>query len=93
MKRIMRFACALVVAAASFSLTATAQKKVVDSKTNYAKEVLQPYVDSGQLSGAISVFYKDGVQETPFFAPRVSKKASKLFLPSNASIGCWHKGF
>ena len=42
MKRIMRFACALVVAAASFSLTATAQKKVVDSKTNYAKEVLQP---------------------------------------------------
>jgi methyl acetate hydrolase len=26
--------------------------------------VLQPYVESGQLSGAISVFYKDGVQET-----------------------------
>ncbi|MBQ2011970.1 MAG: hypothetical protein II206_04205, partial [Bacteroidaceae bacterium] len=60
----MRFACALVMVAASFSLTAMAQKKVVDSKTNYAKEVLQPYVDSGQLSGAISVFYKDGVQET-----------------------------
>lgn len=64
MKRIMRFACAFVMVAASFSLTAMAQKKVVDSKTNYAKEVLQPYVDSGQLSGAISVFYKDGVQET-----------------------------
>ena len=35
-----------------------------ESKTTYAKEALQPYVDSGQLAGAISVFYKDGVQET-----------------------------
>ena len=35
-----------------------------DSKTNYAREALQPYVESGQLPGAISVFYKDGIQET-----------------------------
>ena len=35
-----------------------------DSKTTFAKDVLQPYVDNGQLPGAISVFYKDGVQET-----------------------------
>jgi len=34
------------------------------SKTTYARDVLQPYVDSGQLPGAINVFYKDGVQET-----------------------------
>lgn len=60
----MKFACALVVVVVSFSLTATAQKKAKDSKTNFAQEVLQPYVDNGQLSGAISVFYKDGVQET-----------------------------
>lgn len=60
----MKFACALVVVVVSFSLTATAQKKARDSKTNFAQEVLQPYVDNGQLSGAISVFYKDGVQET-----------------------------
>ena len=39
-------------------------KKPVDSKTTFAKEVLQPYVESGQLPGAISIFYKDGVQET-----------------------------
>ena len=38
--------------------------KVKDSKTNYAREALQPFVDSGQLAGAISVFYMDGVQET-----------------------------
>ena len=35
-----------------------------DSGTDYARAALQPYVDSGQLPGAISVFYKDGVQET-----------------------------
>ena len=58
------------LAAALFSVTgpggqeARAKKKVIDSKTTYAKEVLQPYVDSGQLPGAISVFYKDGIQET-----------------------------
>ena len=34
------------------------------SKTSYARQALQPYVESGELSGAISVFYKDGVQET-----------------------------
>ncbi len=64
MKRVLKFACALVVVVASFSLTATAQKKAKDSKTTYAQEALQPYVDNGQLSGAISVFYKEGVQET-----------------------------
>ena len=37
---------------------------VVESNTDYARQVLQCYVDSGQLPGAISVFYKDGVQET-----------------------------
>ena len=64
MKRFMKLLCALVIVAAAFTQTATAQKKVKDSKTTYAKEVLQPYVDNGQLAGAISVFYKDGVQET-----------------------------
>ena len=45
-------------------LSVGAQTKTVESKTTFAKEALQPYVDSGQLAGAISVFYKDGVQET-----------------------------
>ena len=35
-----------------------------DSGTTFAKDALQKYVDSGELPGAISVFYKDGVQET-----------------------------
>lgn len=40
------------------------QENVADSKTTYAEEALQPYVESTQLPGAISVFYNDGVQET-----------------------------
>lgn len=42
----------------------TEAKNPVKSKTTFAKEALRPYVESGQLPGAISVFYKDGVQET-----------------------------
>lgn len=42
----------------------TAQTGAIESKTSYAKDALQEYVESGQLPGAISVLYKDGVQET-----------------------------
>ena len=35
-----------------------------DSGTTFAKDALAPYVATGELPGAISVFYKDGVQET-----------------------------
>ena len=59
-----RLTIVVLLLLATFSLTAEAQKKVVDAKTKFAKEVLQPYVDRGELPGAISVFYKDGVQET-----------------------------
>ena len=64
MKRFFSSASVILIVMTMLSLTAHAQKKVVDSKTTYAKEALQTYVDSGQLPGAISVFYNDGVQET-----------------------------
>ena len=54
----------LLLASLCMVLSVQAQTKVKESKTTFAKEALQPYVDSGQLAGAISVFYKDGVQET-----------------------------
>jgi CubicO group peptidase (beta-lactamase class C family) len=54
----------LLLASFCMMLSVGAQTKTVESKTTFAKEALQPYVDSGQLAGAISVFYKDGVQET-----------------------------
>ena len=64
MKELFRFACAVLVMMAMLEVTAVAQKKEVDSKTSYAREALQPFVDSGQLPGAICVFYKEGIQET-----------------------------
>lgn len=36
----------------------------VDSDTTYARDLLRPFVESGELPGAISVFSRDGVQET-----------------------------
>ena len=89
----MRIAYAFAVAAVVFSLTVSAQKKVADSKTTYAKEVLQPYVDSGELAGAISVFYKDGVQETCCigYADVAAKRPIKM---DNAFMQCSQtKGF
>ena len=47
-----------------FCVSASGQKKVIDSKTTFAQEALQPYLDSGELPGAISIFYNNGVQET-----------------------------
>lgn len=45
-------------------LSVSAQVKVKESKTTFAREALQPYLDKGTLAGAISVFYNNGVQET-----------------------------
>lgn len=60
----MKKICLLLFASCIMVQTVDAQTRVRDSKTSYAKEALQPYVDKGELAGAISVFYKDGVQET-----------------------------
>ena len=93
MRRFMKFVCALIIVMVSFGVDASAQKKAKDSKTTYAQEVLQPYVDNGQLSGAISVFYKDGVQETCCvgYADVAAKRPIKL---DNVFMQCSQtKGF
>ena len=48
--------------------------------TTFAKDALQKYVDSGELPGAISVFYKDGVQEVCCigYADAGAKRAIKM---------------
>ena len=51
------------LAVALICSSAEAQVRPVESKTDFAAEVLSPYVESGQLPGAINVFYNDGVQE------------------------------
>ena len=63
MKRFIK-GLALVAMVALFAQCTGTKAGITESKTTYAKEALQPYVESGQLPGAISVLYKDGVQET-----------------------------
>lgn len=64
MRNIFKTICLVMAMLGAFCLTVYAQDNVIESKTHFAKDVLKPYVESGQLPGAISVFYKDGVQET-----------------------------
>ena len=74
-------------------MTAFAGNKPKDSKTHFAYDVLAPYVQSGQLPGAISVFYKDGMQETCCigYADVASKRPIKL---NSAFMQCSQtKGF
>ena len=54
---------AIAVVLVLFSSCKQENTDITTSNTNYAQEALQRYVDSGQLPGAISVLYKDGIQE------------------------------
>ena len=40
------------------------KESFIDSGTTFVHDALEPYVQSGELPGAISILYKDGVQET-----------------------------
>lgn len=40
------------------------QPQIAETGTTYARDVVSKYVDSGELPGAVSVFYSDGAQET-----------------------------
>ena len=59
MKRLMM----LIIGAAIISGWCMAGSGPKDSGTTFAKEALAPYVENGQLPGAVNVFYKDGLQE------------------------------
>ncbi|HRT22406.1 MAG TPA: serine hydrolase domain-containing protein, partial [Candidatus Hydrogenedentes bacterium] len=54
----------LILAAAIAAGCGTVGGGPKNSRTTFAKDALMPYVESGQLPGAINVFYKDGLQET-----------------------------
>ena len=51
-----------------------------DSRTSFARDALQKYVDSGEIEGAISVFYQNGRQETACigFADQETKRPISL---------------
>lgn len=51
-----------------------------DSRTSFARDALQKYVDSGEIAGAISVFHQNGRQETACigFADREARRPISL---------------
>jgi len=61
MKRLM---VGLVIAAIAVGCCKEAERGPKDSGTTFARDALQKYVDSGEMPGAVNVFYKNGVQET-----------------------------
>ena len=66
----MKIQASLFVVAASIAVFAGCSSvpggdcRVRDSGTTYVRDAVQPFVDKGWCPGAISVLYKDGVQET-----------------------------
>ena len=56
----MKIKSMIMVAALAFAGFAA---EPVDSGTHFAADALKPFVENGQLPGAISVFYQDGKQE------------------------------
>ena len=53
----------LVAAALAFA-GCTSANLAKDSGTSYIADALAPWVEKGELPGAVSILYKDGVQET-----------------------------
>ena len=69
LKRLTLLLAAMCVVSACHLENANAAKPeprctIKQSKTSFAAEALKPYVDSGSLPGAISIFCKGNVQET-----------------------------
>lgn len=67
--------------------------RAADSGTGFAREALQPYVDSGELPGAISVFRRPGAEEVAClgFADLETKRAPTLdssFMQCSQTKGC-----
>ncbi len=56
----MKLKSMFIIAALAFAGFAA---EPVDSGTHFAADALKPFVDNGQLPGAISVFYQNGKQE------------------------------
>ena len=73
----------LVLLAAGLALAGTVGAATVDSKTTFTRDALQKYVDSGELPGAISILYNNGVQETACvgYADVAKKRPIKLDDP------------
>lgn len=66
--------------------------QVQDSGTRFAAEAVQPFVDSGECSGAISVLYQDGKQETACLGwadvdKKIPMDLNKMFMQCSQTKG------
>ena len=73
----------LVMLAAGLALAGSVTAVPAASKTTYVRDALQKYVASGEMPGALSILYKDGVQETAClgYADAAAKRPIKLDDP------------
>ncbi len=73
----------LVLLAAGLALAGSVAAVPAASNTTYMRDALQKYIDSGEVSGAISILYKDGVQETAClgYADVAAKRPIKMDDP------------
>ncbi len=60
----MKKSLILIISAMVIAGCSTVRNGPKNSGTTFARDELAPYVENGQLPGAINVFYKDGLQET-----------------------------
>ena len=64
MKKVLLVSGLIFMLTSLFIYVEGKEKSPVNSGTHFAKDALQKYVDSGEIPGAICIYYKDGVQET-----------------------------
>ncbi|MBO7654767.1 MAG: beta-lactamase family protein, partial [Kiritimatiellae bacterium] len=63
-----------------------------DSGTHFAEEAVLPYIQKGECPGAISIFYKDGVQETACMGwadvdKKIPMTLDKMFMQCSQTKG------
>ena len=60
------------------------------STTGFVEAALMPYVESGQLAGAISVLYNDGVEAVAYGVPGLTAqslvRAASRYVPIEGSL-------
>lgn len=65
----------------------------IPSNTTFARDALKPFVESGELPGAVSVFYKNGIQEVCAIG-YADVAAKRAITPDDVFMQCSQtKGF
>lgn len=67
-------------------------KQIRDSGTHYVADAMMPYIQSGECPGAISILYRDGVQETALLGyadmeKQIPIRMDQLFMQCSQTKG------